>query len=329
MNRTLPAGAVLTVTPNPALDGTYTVHGIVPGQTHRVKAPTVRAGGKGANVARVIHQLGYPSLALAPCGGVSGAEYAADLTAAGVPHVLVPVTVPTRRSIALVDDLSHTTSIFNEEGAPLTEADWGDLNSRVDEMLPRAGCIVGSGSLPPDAPEDFYPRLALRAARLGIPCVIDTSGPALLGAAEAGALALKPNHHELREATGESDLRCAARSLIARGAQLVFVSCGEDGMFAFCADEPGFHLTAALPQPLRGNPTGAGDAAVAAIAVLLARGCRDTETMLRLATGWSAAAVLMPAAGEIHASHQVLADSVLITRHNDAGVRSRGAGKGD
>ncbi len=52
---------IITVTPNPAIDMTYTVHGIIEGSSHRVPTPLSRAGGKGINVARVTHQLGgYP-----------------------------------------------------------------------------------------------------------------------------------------------------------------------------------------------------------------------------------------------------------------------------
>lgn len=49
---------------------------------------------------------------------------------------------------------------------------------------------------------------------------------------------------------------------------------------------------------LRGNPTGAGDALVAALALGLARG-HSLPEMLRAGIGASAAAVLAPVAGEI------------------------------
>jgi sugar/nucleoside kinase (ribokinase family) len=62
-------------------------------------------------------------------------------------------------------------------------------------------------------------------------------------------------------------------------------------------------LHARLSEPLTGNATGAGDAAVAAVASLLAEGIDDPGTLLRRATAWSAAAVLAPLAGELHASY--------------------------
>lgn len=314
MNRD--AGAVLTVTPNPALDETYAVPALVPGSSHRVPPPAVRAGGKGMNVARVAHQLGAPTLAVATSGSSSGARYREDLELAGIPHRLVPVAAPTRRSMAFVDQSAGLTSIFNETGHPLTGSEWQDLTALIARLLPRAGVLVGSGSLPPQAPPGFYPDLVRAAAGHGIPCIIDTSGPDLIRAAEAGAFALKPNQHELREATGEDDVHQGVLRLLRAGAQTVFLSCGEDGLLAYSAADPGHYLHARLDRTLPGNPTGAGDAAVAALAVHLASGSRDLELMLRTAAAWSAAAVLMPAAGEISPEHRTLQRQITVTRHS-------------
>ncbi|WP_294563483.1 1-phosphofructokinase family hexose kinase [uncultured Arthrobacter sp.] len=312
------AGTVVTVTPNPALDETYTVPAIVLGTTHRVAAPAVRAGGKGVNVSRVLHQQGYPTLALAAVGGPTGEQYTAELASSGIPSVLEPATAPTRRSLAFHDSTSGSTSLFNETGNALEAAEWARLWARIDDALPGAGCVVGSGSLPPGAPTDFYAALVRRCAGAGVRCIIDTSGPGLLRAAAAGADLLKPNAGELREATGEADPARGARLLLGLGARRVFVSWGEDGMLALTADAPDRHLRAALPEPLHGNATGAGDAAVAALATLLAAGSGDVSEMLRRATAWSAAAVLMPTAGDIHPDHVRLAAEVSVTRHDDA-----------
>src|SRR5690606_15128491 len=72
-------------------------------------------------------------------------------------------------------------------------------------------------------------------------------------------------------------------------------------------------LRTRLDAPLAGNPTGAGDAAVAACAVLMDVGIRDPEQILRRATAWSAAAVLMPLAGEIHPSWPDLEHALSVT----------------
>ncbi|MEB7503850.1 hexose kinase [Arthrobacter koreensis] len=308
------AGTVLTFTPNPALDETYPVPALVPGSTHRVPPPHTRAGGKGLNTARVVHQLGHSALAVTSAGGPTGAAFTAELTGSGVPHALLEVSAPTRRSMAFVDAGTGLTSIFNETGVPLRAGDWDELFALVEQALPHAACVVGAGSLPPEAPPDLFARLVRLSAAAGLPCIIDTSGPGLLEAAAAGADVLKPNREELLEATGCDDVTRGADMLISAGARQVLVSSGADGMSLFSADAPGTILTATLGRTLSGNPTGAGDAAVAAVAVLLASGDRDPYRLLRTATAWSAAAVLMPAAGEISPRHTQFAKEVRIQR---------------
>ena len=312
---------IVTVTPNPALDMTYHLDGFHPGRTHRVSPPLERAGGKGLNVARVAHQMGHPVLAVAPVGGAAGAVFRTDLEASGIPHRLIPVTADTRRSIAFVDSGQDVTSIFNEHGPALGASGWQGLSAAITETLdgpgrpgtPDCGVFVGSGSLPADAPDDFYPELVRLAHSRGVPAVIDTSGPQMLAAARAGADLLKPNLEELMEATGQTDLSQAACHLMELGARMVLVSAGADGMYAFTAQSPASVWKARLPRPLAGNPTGAGDAAVAAAAVVMASGRRDPEQILRAATAWSAAAVLMPAAGEISPRHTELAQHLIVT----------------
>lgn len=307
-------GTVLTVTPNPALDETYQVRKITPGGTHRVRPPLARAGGKGLNSARVVHQVGCPALAVAPLGGPAGETCRTELASAGVPHRLVDVSAPTRRSMAFVDEENGLTSIFNETGFPLRPEEWKNLFQVLEHEVPQAACVVGAGSLPPDAPADFFAKLVRLSDKAGLPCIIDTSGPALLEAAAAGAFVLKPNREELLEATQCPDTAAGADMLLAAGAQNVLVSNGAEGMWLFSAGTPGTYLAATLGRSLPGNPTGAGDAAVAALAVLLASGERAPEELLRAATAWSAAAVLMPAAGEISPRHAEFAGQVQI-RH--------------
>lgn len=287
---------ILTVTPNPALDLTWRVDRLIEGGTHRADAGAARAGGKGLNVARVAHAQGADALAVTTSGGRVGEEFAAELRASGVPHALVPVAAETRRSIAVVDETLGDTTIINERGTNPTDAEWAALFAEVVERLPGARVLVVSGSLPPGAPESLLPMLIAVGRDAGVPVIVDTSGPALLRAADAGAAVLKPNAAELVEATGIADPVEGARSLIARGTELVLLSLGADGMLAVTESDL---VHARLDEPLAGNPTGAGDAGVAACAVLYAAGVRDPEQILRRATAWSAAAVLTPLAGDI------------------------------
>ncbi|VXB80049.1 Putative sugar kinase [Microbacterium sp. 8M] len=326
---------IVTVTPNPALDLTWHVDRIVPGGTHRADTGVARAGGKGLNVARVAHAQGAAVRALATAGGPTGAEFAAELAASGVPHELVAVQGATRRSIALVDAHLGDTTIVNERGVNPAPVEWEALKDAVRRALAEGGeprrraensdapsraaaarsprvrkpVLVLSGSLPPGAPDDLLPGLIRLGRDAGATVIADTSGPALLAAADAGATVLKPNAAELAEATGIADPIEGACELLHRGASLILLSRGADGMLAVTSEEI---VRARLAEPLAGNPTGAGDAAVAACAVLLARGVKDPTALLRRATAWSAAAVRMPVAGEIHASWSELESALIV-----------------
>lgn len=309
---------IVTVTPNPALDITYLVSALRPGHSHRVAPPLQRAGGKGLNVARVARQTGSAVLAIAPVGGATGTLLRTELVHSGLPHMLIQANTETRRSIAFVDETHHETSIFNERGEELASRVWEEILAAVDGVLENkeAAVLVGSGSLPHNAPVSFYRDLTSLARRHLVPVIVDTSGPPMLEAARAGADLLKPNHHELSEATGESHLPTAARRLLQLGARIVLVSAGEKGMFAFTRDEPDTHWTASPRRTLTGNPTGAGDAAVAAAAACLGAGA-DLPTLLRTAAAWGAAAVLTRGAGEIAASYADLEKEVLVTQQKD------------
>ena len=138
---------------------------------------------------------------------------------------------------------------------------------------------------------------------------------------------MKPNRDELAAVTGESDPAAGARVLLDAGAGLVVVSLGADGLLVLDATGSGGGIRARLPQPLHGNATGAGDAAVAAIAAALAEhpelraagdaGRADSTAariaMARRATAWSASAVLMPLAGALSPDHAALEAEVVVT----------------
>ncbi|MEA5456909.1 1-phosphofructokinase family hexose kinase [Sinomonas sp. JGH33] len=292
---------IVTVTPNPALDLTYHVDAWRAGASLRVEAPVCRAGGKGLNVARVLAQTGLLATAVTTVGGAAGAVLRRDLEESGLPHRLVPVHGATRTSVAVVDLAGGETTIMNERGSWLSHAERRALFDAATGSLSGAACLVGSGSLPPGVPAAFYADLVRSAHDAGVPAVIDAVGDGLLAAAEAGADLVKPNRAELEESTGCPDPAAGARRLISAGARIVLVSLGADGMMAVTRERG---LVARFVRVLDGNPTGAGDAAVAAAASCLARGEDDPGVILRRATAWSAAAVPVPYAGELCADYR-------------------------
>jgi tagatose 6-phosphate kinase len=80
---------ILTVTLNFALDVTYTVKCFERGATARVQTVRRQAGGKGVNVARVLHALGRDVAVTGLVGGFSGRSARAELQTAGLRDELV------------------------------------------------------------------------------------------------------------------------------------------------------------------------------------------------------------------------------------------------
>lgn len=287
---------ILTITLNPALDVTYEVGELVPHASHRVRTVHERAGGKGINVSRVLHQLGRATTATGLLGGVTGDLIRDDLTAARLENAFVPITGTSRRTLVVAD--SEDATVFNEPGPAVTDDEWAAFVESVTTLAAGVDHVVMSGSLPAGLRPDAYAELCtlIRTAGPGrTACLVDTSGPALLAAAEAGADLLKPNADELAEATGRSDPYAAARHLLDLGAGAVVVTRGADGMLTVTPDGI---WSARLDERVAGNPTGAGDAAAAALAAGQAS-ASDWPNLLRDAVAWSAAAVPVPHAGEV------------------------------
>ena len=95
------------------------------------------------------------------------------------------------------------------------------------------------------------------------------------------------------------------------------VSRGADGMTAFTADGA---WRAAPPERVAGNPTGAGDAAAAALAAGAVAGAPWPER-LRDAVALSASAVTQPTAGSVDlAYYRGLLHRIVVERHDAPGL---------
>ena len=324
---------VVTFTPNPALDMTWRAASTSLGESHRVEAGEARGGGKGINVARVVASQGGAAKAVAALGGTVGAEFLAEMTASGLPFTAVPVAMQTRRSVAIYNETAGDTAIFNEHGTAPTAAEWRAIVAAIAaELDAGAGVLVISGSWPPGMGAAELDEVMELARSRGIPAIVDTSGPLLLEAARRGAALVKPNREELLAATGEASALEGIAALLRLGAGAVMCSLGEHGLLLTSGPDLASGVPRArLAAPLVGNPTGAGDAAVAAAATLIAAGvAADDGAVLSRAAAWSAAAVLAPHAGEIspratELEAALIFDSAMAESPSGAGTESEGA----
>ncbi|MFE7275078.1 1-phosphofructokinase family hexose kinase [Streptomyces sp. NPDC057623] len=302
---------ILTVTLNTALDITYRVRALRPHASHRVSEVTERPGGKGLNVARVLATLGHEVTVTGFAGGATGRVLQEQLTGIpGVVDVLVPVTGATRRTIAVVDEHTGDTTQLNEPGPTVTPAEWSAFQEAYEVLLTSASAVALCGSLPPGVPVGAYAGLVRAAKAAGVPVLLDTSGEALRRGVAARPDLIKPNAEELAELTGAHEPLHATQDARRRGARAVVASLGTEGLLAATPDG----RWRATPQTrLRGNPTGAGDAAVAGLLSGLVERLPWPDRLAR-AAALSAASVLAPVAGEFdRGAYEELLGRVAVT----------------
>ncbi|WP_406507491.1 1-phosphofructokinase family hexose kinase [Streptomyces sp. NBC_00212] len=303
---------ILTVTLNTALDITYRVPALVPHASHRVDEVAERPGGKGLNVARVLAALGHEAVVTGFAGGPSGEVLRALLAELAPVDELVPIAGATRRTIAVVDAVTGDTTQLNEPGPLVSPAEWDAFVATYGRLLAGAEAVALCGSLPPGLPVGAYAQLVRQARTAKVPVLLDTSGEALRRGIAARPDLVKPNADELAQLTGSREPLRAARDARRRGARTVVASLGAEGMLAASPDGL---WQAAPPAAVRGNPTGAGDSAVAGLLSGLVEGL-DWPGRLTRAVALSAATVLAPAAGEFDPeAYEKMLGSVRVTEH--------------
>ena len=282
----------MTLTPNPSLDLTYELDELARGAVQRAGSMSVEAGGKGINVSRNLVANGMASRAVAPVGGPSGEQFLSLLEGSGIELVCVPVAGAVRMNVSVVEKGGVGTKI-NALGPRLSEDELELLLGTTADAGGRgAAWLAACGSLPPGAPADLYARVVALGREAGCRVAVDSSGPSLAVALEAGPDLVKPNLEELAELAGRAlstfgDVLTAAKEVRARGVGTVLVSLGADG--AVLVDENGA-LHADTPPFVPSSTVGAGDALLAGF--LFAAG--DREAALVEAVAWGAAAAALP-----------------------------------
>ncbi len=316
---------VWTVTVNPAIDYSSVVDHVLPTIKLRTREERFDPGGGGINVARVIRELGgVPVCALYLAGGVTGGVFEGLLARTGVGGERLAIRGDTRIAHVVRETASGQEYRFTPAGPEVAESEWRACLARIAAL--DADILILSGSLAPGMPADFYAR-AIRAVRgRGVRVALDTSGPALFHALEAGVWLATPN---LREAESLLGMRAAtpaeeealAQALVARGrAALAVITLGHRG--AVLASEEGV-LRLAAPRVPTVSTVGAGDAFLGAMVWALARGLPVAEAF-RWGVAAGAATALTPGTGlccraEVERLYQTLPAPTPATGASSAG----------
>jgi 1-phosphofructokinase len=284
---------ILTFTPNPSVDRTVEVDGLVRGAVLRATSARVDPGGKGVNVSRALAAAGHKTRAVLPSGGSEGLQLAALLEPEGIDLVPVPIAGAVRANVTVVEP-DGTTTKLNELGPELSSAEAAALVAAVEEAAASSAVdwVACCGSLPRGLADSFYADLVRALSGTGAQVCVDSSGAPLLAALDSRPDLVKPNAEELAEAAGHpirtlGDAVTACEALRARGVGAVLASLGADG--ALLVDAEGtLHGEAHVTSPR--STVGAGDALLAGF---LAGGGSGAPA-LREGLAWGAAAVSLP-----------------------------------
>jgi 6-phosphofructokinase 2 len=288
--------AIVTFTPNPAIDISTSVDRIEPIRKLRCAPQQRDPGGGGINVARVVQRLGGDVAAVYPVGGVTGQLLRRLVEREQVTSLTTAIDAETREDFAVTERATGQQYRFVLPGPSLAEADWRASLDLIAGMTPPPRFIVASGSLPPGVPDDFYARVGHVAKTLGAKFILDTSGPPLAAAVEAGVHLIKPNLRELGDLVGAEHVdqaawEAASGRLVASGkVEVVALSLGHRGAALVTRDR----ILRAQPIPITpASAVGAGDSFLGAMVWSLAAG-NDLEQSLRYAVAAGASALLNP-----------------------------------
>lgn len=284
---------IVTVTPNPAVDQTLFVSRLQVGAMQRVRESQLDPAGKGINVSRMAHRLGWPTIAFGFLAGEIGVLAQRALDDEGVQHHFVRVAGQTRLNVTIVDETAGVATSLYGPGPTVDATQRARLDDLLRFWLPAARVLVLAGSLPPGMPVDAYATYIRLAQSCGVVTILDADGDALRYGLEAKPTIIKPNRAEAERLLGcpLPDLQAVvsgARALAARGVSTVVITLGPEGAVCVCGEQIWY---AVPPSVERRSTVGSGDSFVAGLAVALANG-RDLREGLRLGTAAGAATAM-------------------------------------
>ena len=295
-----PAGPTIhVVSPNPAQDRLQVVPRLVVGEVHRATQVVSRPGGKGMIVARGVVRLGGRAALHGFIGGPVGDQISAGCDELGIEDRHVPIDGETRVNTVIVDNATGTSTVINEPGPEVRPAEVEALVEGLLESVRPGDLVVCTGSLPRGAPAGLYARCVRSLRGREVLTVVDTSGPGLALAIQAGPDVLKVNEEELRADADlaepdhdPADLSALMGRALDAGVGAVVVTRGAAGLSYRSATE-GWDVRSPAVSVV--NATGSGDMMLAGFVTALAGG-EDRESALRTgaAAGAANAARLEP-----------------------------------
>ncbi|PKE61684.1 1-phosphofructokinase [Macrococcoides caseolyticum] len=266
---------IYTITLNPSIDYVMFTDRFETGVLNRAQTTYKFAGGKGINVSRVLKSLNTESTVLGFLGGFPGQFIKDKLQASNIQVDCVEVESDTRINVKL-KGMSETE--INAPGPDINEENIQQLMNKL-KGLTSEDTVVIAGSIPSSMPSDIYAQIAELCHERQIKFVVDAEKDLLNSVLPYNPLFIKPNIVELEEMfnttlTTDDAIYEAAKRLLDKGAQMVFVSMGGDGAMLVTEEQC---LKAMVPKGQVVNTVGSGDSTVAGMVAGLTNGLSLTS----------------------------------------------------
>ena len=267
--------SILTFTGNLLAERTLEFSEWSAGRTQRALRESFQVGGKGINVAKMLHRLGLPAVALCFPGGATGAECAQWFFRQKFSHQVFPSGTPTRVGIVIRGGNQPETTFLAPDAIP----DPASVRACADFLDAQpGGCILAvCGSIPGWITPDFDPlRAAFGRWMARGTLVADSYGPPLAWLATQPLALVKINATELRPLFPSEPPATATSALLTRAVQTSpvrqWIVTDGAGPVWFCG-AGGTPASLQPPAVREVSPTGSGDVLFACVLdALLLRG---------------------------------------------------------
>lgn len=281
---------IYTITLNPAYDVHAYAEHFAPFHENLASVTSREAGGKGVNLSRALKNGGTDNTAVIVLGQDNGAEFKAELEAAGLSTLLLEKPGRIRENLTLhCADAPETRISFSGFGVDdgILDEVRALLEVDSDTIVTFTGRVASGMSM--DKVKAFLSGLQAQGARI----VLDSKSFSLEDIFEVRPWLIKPNQEEVSEylgceINGMEQAAEKARVFAERGIDNVMVSLGEQGALLLCGD--GCYI--ATPPVVDAISTiGAGDSSLAGFIAAAQKG-EDAAACLRNAVTYGTAACL-------------------------------------
>lgn len=284
----MPRKKILAITLNPAIDKVYAIDDFEIGGVFRPRDMTATAGGKGLNVARVVHLMDEPVVATGFIGGGNGQFIQKQVRETNIADEFVPIEGESRICINVTDTQKSVCTEILEPGPTISFEESKQFLEHYRRCLRDSSLVTASGSLPLGIQASFYRQLIEIAANDNIRFILDTSGSPLEQGIQSKPFMIKPNLDEARKllqldlATLEEQAG-AVITMKQSGVEMPCITLGKDGCLAGL-DDGVYHFYGKPVEAV--NSVGSGDSFVAGCAVGLVRSIKPVNVIkLGMAAG--------------------------------------------